>query len=192
MTAPSNLVSWARDLARRYLDFPPFRGTRWPHVQAVGAKAAVLAPAFGADGDTLVASAWLHDIGYAPVLAETGFHPLDGARLIATLGSPRIAALVAHHSGAAVEAALRGLTAELAAFPDEGGPVRDALWTCDMTTSPTGRPMSFDARLAEIVQRYGADHPVPRAITAASDDIRRAIKETNERIRAAGIDLALR
>ncbi len=28
----------------------------------------------------LVAAAYLHDIGYAPELAITGFHPLDGAR----------------------------------------------------------------------------------------------------------------
>jgi hypothetical protein len=31
-----------------------------------------------------VAAAWLHDIGYAPAIAEsgTGFHPLDGARYL--------------------------------------------------------------------------------------------------------------
>ena len=29
--------------------------------------------------DDLVAAAWLHDIGYAPGLVQTGFHPLDGA-----------------------------------------------------------------------------------------------------------------
>ena len=28
--------------------------------------------------DELVASCWLHDIGYAPALRYTGFHPLDG------------------------------------------------------------------------------------------------------------------
>ena len=32
--------------------------------------------------DDLVAAAWLHDIGYAPELVETGFHPLDGARYL--------------------------------------------------------------------------------------------------------------
>src|SRR5437763_10856345 len=118
-----NLVTWAQDLARRYLDVPRFHEARWPHVQAVGAKAAKLAPAYGSDGDVLVAAAWLHDIGYAPELAQTGFHPLDGGRFVAGLSATRIAGLVANHSGAAIEAQLRGLADELAEFPDEGGPV---------------------------------------------------------------------
>jgi hypothetical protein len=33
--------------------------------------------------DDLVAAAWLHDIGYAPELAKTGFHPLDGSAALA-------------------------------------------------------------------------------------------------------------
>jgi HD domain len=179
--APEDLVTWAQDLARRYLDVPQFRDARWRHVQAVGAKAARLAPAYGSDGALLVAAAWLHDIGYAPELAETGFHPLDGGRHLAKLGAPRLAGLVAHHSGAAIEANLRGLAEEMAEFPDEGSAVRDALWACDMTTSPVGEPVQFEERLAEITRRYGPEHTVPRAISAAGDDIRRAIRETGAR-----------
>jgi HD domain-containing protein len=192
MTAvPEDLAAWARDLARRYLDVPRFQDARWPHVRAVGAKAAKLAPAYGSDGEVLIAAAWLHDVGYASDLAVTGFHPLDGGRFVAGLGADRVAALVAHHSGAAIESELRGLAEELAEFPDERGPVRDALWTCDMTTSPVGRPVTFDERLAEITERYGPEHPVPRAIAAAGDDIRRAIKETSARAAAAGIEFEL-
>ena len=36
----------------------------------------------------LVASAWLHDIGYAAGLQETGFHPVDGARHLRSAGWP--------------------------------------------------------------------------------------------------------
>jgi hypothetical protein len=36
----------------------------------------------GADADLLEAAAWLHDIGYAPVLAATGLHASDGARYL--------------------------------------------------------------------------------------------------------------
>jgi hypothetical protein len=187
--APEDLVTWARDLARQHLDVPKFREARWPHVQAVATKAAKLAPAFGADAEVLVASAWLHDIGYAPELAKTGFHPLDGGRYVASLGAGRIAGLVAHHSGAAIEAELRGLAHDLAEFSDEGSAVRDALWTCDMTTSPVGQPVAFEERLAEITRRYGPEHTVPRAISAAGDDIRRAIRGTAERAAAARIDL---
>ncbi|WP_207229865.1 HD domain-containing protein [Krasilnikovia cinnamomea] len=193
MGAPSeDLVAWARDLARGYLDVPQFRDARWRHVQAVGAKAAALAPAFGIDGDILVAAAWLHDIGYSPELARTGFHPLDGARLIARAGQRRIAALVAHHSGAGLEARLRGLGDDMAEFRDEQSPVRDALWACDMTTSPTGQPVTFGARLAEIENRYGRDHSVARAISAASADIRRAIAATGARASNVGSDLGMR
>jgi hypothetical protein len=184
-----DVVTWARHLAAQYLDVPRFRDARWPHVQAVGAKAATLAPAYGADGDVLTAAAWLHDVGYAPELATTGFHPLDGARFLASLGATRVAALVGNHSGAAIEAGLRGLSGELAEFPDEGGPVRDALWTCDMTTSPVGQPVTFEDRLSELFERYGAEHTVPRAISAAGDDIRRAIRETRARAAEAGIEL---
>ena len=30
----------------------------------------------------MTAAAWLHDIGYAPAVDDTGFHPLDGARYL--------------------------------------------------------------------------------------------------------------
>jgi HD superfamily phosphodiesterase len=70
-------------------------------VQAVAARATELARTVDkADRDLLVAAAWVHDIGYAPPLAVTGFHPLDGARHLDRSGFlARLAALVAHHSG---------------------------------------------------------------------------------------------
>jgi hypothetical protein len=58
-----------------------------------------------------------------------------------------------------------------------------------MTTSPVGDPVTFDERLAEITRRYGPEHTVPHAISAAGDDIRRAIRETDARAAAAGIEL---
>ena len=70
----------------------------------------------------------LHDIGYAPELQRSGFHHLDGAQAVERLkGEARLAALIANHSGGALEAPLRGLEREMRAYPDEGGPIRDAL-----------------------------------------------------------------
>jgi hypothetical protein len=40
-------------------------------------------------------------------------------------------------------------------FPDERGSARDALWFCDMTTSPDGESVSLDERLQEIQRRSG-------------------------------------
>ena len=53
-----------------------------------------------------------HDIGKVDGLRTTGtdFHPLDGAAFALARCEPRLAALIAHHSGARHEAALHGLT----------------------------------------------------------------------------------
>jgi len=187
---PSPILLWARETAARWLDVPDFRDRRWLHVQAVGAKAELLAPAFAEDGPLLAASAWLHDIGYAPQLQETGFHPIDGARELDRKGvEPRLSRLVANHSGACVEARLRGLVSEMAVYPDDASAVRDALWTCDMTTSPVGEPVDFEDRLSEIKARYGVEHTVPRAIDEAGSEIRAAIRRTRHRAVEHGINV---
>ncbi|GAA4968844.1 HD domain-containing protein [Kineococcus glutinatus] len=50
---------------------------RWQHSQAVAATAADYAARLRLDPDVVAAAAWLHDVGYAPPLVDTGFHPLD-------------------------------------------------------------------------------------------------------------------
>ena len=94
-------------------------GQRWSHVQGVGRLAEALA-AHGLVSAEVLAAAWLHDVGYAPSVAQTGFHPLDGARLLQEQGiSPGMVALVAHHTGAVLEAEERGLAEELATLPPQ-------------------------------------------------------------------------
>jgi hypothetical protein len=68
----------------------------------VAARAEELAGAVPpADRELLVVAAWWHDLGYAPDLVQTGFHPIDGALYLAAKGhSPRLCGLVAHHSAA--------------------------------------------------------------------------------------------
>lgn len=188
-SSPGAAPAWAAALAHAHLaaSLP----TRWAHVQAVGAKAERLHGALGSDADLLAAAAWLHDLGYAPELNDTDFHAIDGARHLAGLGLPaRLCALVAHHSGGANEAALRGLADAQAEFVDERTPARDALWFCDMTTGPHGQPMTFDERLNEIRTRYAPDSLVPRAVTTSAPEIRAAIDRTEIRARESGIDLA--
>ena len=154
---------------------------RWRHVQGVARRASQIAPFVTSADDTLVCAAWLHNIGYTPSIAATGFHPLDGARFLAAAGvSPRLVALVAHHSCAALEADLRGLADELADFADEPGPVRDALWYCDITTSPGGEAVAATERIAEIKHRYGPGHLVTRFITMATPDLLAAVSRTEQ------------
>lgn len=120
------MTSWARDMARDLLAEPMPR--RWAHVKGVAGKAERVAASLALTDEALVAAGWLHDVGYAPMVTDTGFHPLDGARYLVGLGAPeRVVNLVARHSNAIREAKFRGLGCDLGVFPDEGGPLRDAL-----------------------------------------------------------------
>ena len=122
-----------------------------------------------------MAAAILHDVGYAPRLAVTGFHPLDGARFLRDehRADERLVRLVANHTFALLEAEERGLRAALEAeFPilDDQFLV-DALVYCDMTTAPDGLPTTAPARVAEIVARYGPNTVVGRFIQWAEPEI---------------------
>src|SRR5437763_15650935 len=126
-----SLVQWAAERAASLLS--PL-GNRWLHVQGVVERARQVGEAFNEnDRCCLIAAAYLHDIGYAPVLKQTGFHPIDGARYLRSLGYERLASLVAHHSVSRFEAQLRGYETELAEFPRERSAVADALTYCDIT-----------------------------------------------------------
>ena len=131
-------------------------GDRWRHTRGVAARAAELAVLLDVDADLLVASAWLHDIGYAGCAHDTGFHPIDGARHLAARGWPApVTGLVAHHSGARFVAAARGLARALDAHPDGPAPVSDALTYADQTVGPDGVRVSVEQRRAEMLRRHG-------------------------------------
>jgi putative nucleotidyltransferase with HDIG domain len=132
---------------------------RWQHTIGVARRAEELSVTVTpAERETLIAAAWLHDIGYSPSLRATGFHPLDGAAYLQQHGWPdRVCALVAHHSGARFMARALGLDHALARYPYEQSPVSDALTYADQTTGPQGQPMSFDERIAEMLARHGDD-----------------------------------
>jgi hypothetical protein len=162
-------VAWAERLARTLLEVHLPR--RWAHVQGVAARARSIAATLGPDAELLEAAAWLHDIGYVPELAGTGLHQLDGARYLRDdeRADEMLCRLVAHHSCAHVEAEERGLaTALWCEFEPAPKRLADALTFCDMTTSPDGEPTQVEKRLAEIHDRYGAEHPVSRSIYRAT------------------------
>ncbi|KOX39433.1 HD domain-containing protein [Streptomyces ardesiacus] len=171
----------AAELAKSLL--PPL-GNRWLHTRAVAARASEASAAVSEeDRDLLVAAAWLHDIGYAPELRDTGFHPLDGARHLEALGAPsRLVRLVAHHSGAVYEAEQRGLSAELDAYEREDSPVLDALIYADMTTGPAGQSFDFDHRIDEILVRYEPGSEVHNAISKARPYLAAAVERTRSRL----------
>ncbi|WP_067845416.1 HD domain-containing protein [Nocardia lijiangensis] len=166
-------LSWAWQTAQNELAQALPR--RWAHSQGVARAATGLASVVTFDHDLLIAAAILHDVGYAPGLAVTGFHPLDGARFLRDehQTDDRLVRLVANHTFALLEAEERGLRAELEAeFPIVDDQLLvDALTYCDITTTPDGSPTTALARIAEIVARYGPDTVVGRFIQRAEPEI---------------------
>lgn len=132
----------------------------------------------GLQAELVRAAAWLHDVGYTPALSATGFHPLDGARYLREegIGNRTVWLLVANHSCALIEAGERGLAEVLEReFPVAGEHERfllAALTYCDMTTGPSGEPMTLDERLTEAMGRYGPDDVVSRALGKAEPLLR--------------------
>ena len=181
MPSHNEIQDWAETLARQQLESLP---TRWHHTRSVAAQARNASVTVGAeDRPLLEAAAWLHDIGYGPEIADTGFHPLDGARYLEGRGAPtRLINLVANHSCARFEADERDMLPELRSYELEVGPVPDALIWADMTTGPTGQTVSVEERLAEILRRYTAESPVHRAIEEASADIVAAVSRVQKRL----------
>ena len=170
------LTAWAEQTAHTHLHIPLPR--RWAHTQGVAARARTLAPILGENAGLLEAAAWLHDIGYAPTIAQTGLHHLDGARYLRDTehADEMICRLVAHHSCGIVEAEERGLAGQLKReFEPAPGDLAGALTYCDMTTSPDGNMLPVEQRLAEILARYGPEHLVTRSITRSGPQIAAAV-----------------
>lgn len=170
MDDTGSLVAEARGIAEALLaDALP---RRWAHTVGVANTAErlsrVLEPAHA---DTIVAAAWLHDIGYAVELVYSGFHPIDGAAHVLRT-HPNLWStvdLIAHHTGAAFEAHERGLGSELARyrFPVDIEELA-ILNAADLCTSPDGELIDPRARVHEILDRYPPDNPVHRAIAKSA------------------------
>lgn len=177
MPTHKNLAYQAEEIARTYLE--EALPQRWKHVKAVAHKTKELASRLFKEEQAQIvsAAAWLHDIGYAPEIKKTGFHPLDGALWLRTQGfDERIISLVAHHSCATLEAEVRRLGKALEEFPEDNSLLADALLFADMTTGPNGEDLSVQERVHEIVSRYGKDHVVGRFILKAEKPILEASK----------------
>ncbi|MFD9970583.1 HD domain-containing protein [Streptomyces sp. NPDC059011] len=181
----AGLTDWAYPLAESLLAEPLPR--RWAHSLGVAERARIVAPILGDDAELLEAAAVLHDIGYSPDLAKTGFHPLDGARYLRDVANAdiRVTRLVAHHSCAWMEAEARGLREELESeFPRERAELSDALCFCDMNTTPDGTPTNPVDRVNEIAGRYGSDSLIGTFIRRAEPEILACTARVLERVAA--------
>ena len=168
----------AHELARSLLAEPLPR--RWSHTQGVAATARRLEPILGQDVELVEAAAWVHDIGYSPILVDTRMHALDGARYLRDVerAEPLLCGLVAHHTGAIYEASERGLDAVLTSefdFPPDN--LAKALTYCDITTGPDGESIDVCERIDDILARYEEDHPVNRTIRKARAYLLASVKD---------------
>ncbi len=134
-------------------------------------------------GDAITA-AYLHDVGYG--YPDIGFHPIDGARLLQSLGySPVVCHMVAFHTASEVEAEVRGLDRSIFepfALDDVPGLsiADDFMWWADLSTGPSGEAFTVDERLAEILRRYEVGSVVHTAITRAEPRLRVAVQRASE------------
>lgn len=188
MKSSMDTVNWAFEQSSKLLE--PLE-QRWIHVQGVVKKAYHISEIFEEQHDKiiLIASAYLHDIGYSPMINKTGFHPLDGANYLRSQKQTRLASLVAHHSGAIFEASLRGFEVELSEFKQEHSSIADALTYCDMTTNSKGLQVTFEERLNDIFSRYNEKHIVNKAIRQAVPTLSAAIERTERLIYKYGLVL---
>jgi hypothetical protein len=144
-------------------------GTRLAHSISVAHQASIVAPMLAAPWNAaLVPAAWLHDVGYAPDLRLTDFHPLDGARWLRANGwQTEVCCLVAWHTRAETEAEMRMLLTEMGnEFPKPPYHARVALVWADLTSSPLGVPCTAAHRIDEILGRYPETSIVHRATVA--------------------------
>ena len=180
---PGQLIDEARDLIARILEDDP---ERLHHCAGVAARAQTLVATVPVSAaDTLVASAWLHDIGYASRLRDSGFHPLDGAVYLRREGWPDVVSdLVAHHSGSRFVARIRGLDDRLREFEFVEDALSDALTVADNTTGPNGTVMTLDERLRDKHKRHGPESPNARANPERDDYIRAAARRVAQRLAA--------
>ena len=141
------------------------QGTRHAHVRTAGSVAARLSVLFDEEqAALLVAAATVHDVGYAPRVARTGFHPFDGAVFLLAQGFPqRLAALVAHHSVAELTPGAARVPDLHAHFPAERGLLADSLAYADMHSAPDGRILPVEHRLADIARRHADPSAAQRA-----------------------------
>ena len=176
-----DLITRAKDVAE--VELASMVG-RLAHVSGVAATAGKVANSLLRDRrDEVVAAAWLHDVGYGPRVRNSGFHPLDGAAFLRSEGFPHVvSSLVAFHSGASEEADERGLKESLSRFTPPPTDLLDILTYADMTTGPTGDPVTVESRIAEILDRYPASDPVYRAVSRSAPGLKAVVRRVDDQL----------
>jgi hypothetical protein len=130
------------------------RPNRLAHTRGVVRKIGRLIRRFPRLGRTLLLAAWYHDIGYSPLIEQTGFHPVDGAIFLSACGLPRrVVHTVLWHGQARAMAPAR--CRRFYGKPPACGAWIDAVTYCDVTVDSRGRNCTVQKRLHDIIARRG-------------------------------------
>lgn len=175
------MLEWATEFAQNLL--AERLPKRWEHSLGVLRVAKTIAPILGDDADLLASAAVLHDVGYAPEAADTGQHMIDGGLFLRSRSvDDRICVIVAHHTSSPWEAEQLGLCGVLREFEVRRPELVDAITYCDLSSSPTGAPVRPADRLSEVLERYGEEHVVFRAVSAARPHLLAACERIEQKM----------
>jgi putative nucleotidyltransferase with HDIG domain len=167
-------TSWLTWLAEAFHSAPH----RYRHLYTVWQRAvalrdldlAWLEPAMS---ERLELAALLHDVGKALDPDDTEPHGFVGAKLLDSLGLHDIAPLVAHHSGARLEADARGMS-DRDQWANNEPDLLAVLTFLDHTTSSNGEVVTLAQRRHDIAARHGESSIQIRTFDETMPDIRHA------------------
>lgn len=170
---PESWIGWLRDDA--FADRPQ----RFAHLHTVWVTARRVRtlglPWYDdARAERLELAALLHDVGRALDPHDTEPHGFVGARFLDGLGLHDVAPLVAHHSAARFEAALRGMS-HLDEWDVDEPELLQLLTLIDRTTNSRGRRVRLDQRRADIERRHGRRSRHARNFDASLPDVSAAL-----------------
>ncbi len=122
---------------------------RLRHVRTAAAAALLVCDTVAREDVVLLLCATvLHDIGYAPAVRSSGFHPLDGGCWLLSGGAPAtVAGAVARHSESLLQPGAAAWPTDPTVLPAAPGPVADAITYADQTTTADGRRTTLLDRL---------------------------------------------
>ncbi len=167
-------TSWLPSLVKAFDSTPNrFRHVRAVWLRAVALRSLGLAWLDPAMSDRLELAALLHDVGKALDPDDTEPHGFVGARLLDSLGLHDVAPLVAYHSGARIEAEIRGMS-DRDRWSDDEPDLLALLTFLDRTTSANGEVVSLAQRRNGITARHGESSMQIRIFDATLPEVRRA------------------
>ncbi|MFF3463886.1 metal-dependent phosphohydrolase [Streptomyces sp. NPDC002619] len=102
----------------------------------------------------------------------------------------RLCSIVAFHTSSSWEASELGLDEELNEFGPAEPELVDAITYCDLTSSPVGDLVDPAERLSELLERYGPEHVVFQAVSAARPKLMARVARVRERAEAVALELS--